>query len=146
VVNPFVSIRGDLNQSTALPQRGGPFFFGVDRLGNIFTPIRQYPVETSGMTAAHLARSAASDASPPAGLSAAACALWFARAGKWDAAHDLCQDVPGMAGSWIHAYLHREEGDLSNAAYWYARAGKIMPAATFPLPDEWMEIASELVA
>lgn len=91
-----------------------------------------------------LARSAADDASPPAGLTDAARALWFAKAGRWDAAHDLCQHIGGSAGSWIHAYLHREEGDPSNAAYWYARAGKTMPASSVPLADEWMEIATAL--
>ena len=97
------------------------------------------------MTAQDLARSAASDASPPAGLSVSARALWFAKAGKWDAAHDLCQEINGSAGSWIHAYLHREEGDLSNAAYWYSRAGKPVPAPDLTLDNEWLEIAGELV-
>ncbi|MES2657420.1 MAG: hypothetical protein V4689_02320 [Verrucomicrobiota bacterium] len=97
------------------------------------------------MTAMDLARSAASDASPPAGISVSANALWFAKAGKWDAAHDLCQDIPGSAGSWIHAYLHREEGDLSNAAYWYSRAGKPVPASTVSLADEWLAIAGDLL-
>lgn len=97
------------------------------------------------MTATDLARSAASDASPPAGISPSALALWFAKAGQWEAAHDLCQEIPGSAGSWIHGYLHRVEGDQSNAAYWYARAGKPVPAATVPLADEWLEIARELI-
>ncbi len=97
------------------------------------------------MTATDLARSAASDASPPAGISPSAHALWFAKAGQWDAAHDLCQEIPGSAGSWIHAHLHRVEGDHSNAAYWYARAGKPVPAGAVPLADEWMEIARELI-
>ena len=97
------------------------------------------------MTAMDLARSAASDASPPPGISTAARALWFARAGQWDAAHDLCQEITGNAGSWIHAYLHREEGDLSNASYWYSRAGKPVPAAAVSLADEWIEIAGELI-
>ena len=68
------------------------------------------------MTAAELAHSATSDASPPAGLSTVARTLWFAKAGEWDTAHDLCQEISGSAGSWIHAYLHREEGDFSNAS------------------------------
>lgn len=97
------------------------------------------------MTAAELARSAAADDSPPAGLSISARALWLAKAGKWDAAHDLCQEIPGSAGSWIHAYLHREEGDQSNAAYWYSRAGKPVPARGLTVDGEWLEIAGELV-
>jgi hypothetical protein len=97
------------------------------------------------MTAMDLARSAASDASPPTGLNSAARALWFSKAGKWDQAHDLCQDIQGTAGSWIHAYLHREEGDASNAAYWYSRAGKPMPDSPVNLAEEWLEIARALV-
>lgn len=97
------------------------------------------------MTAAELAHSAATDASPPAGLSISARALWLAKAGKWDAAHDLCQEIKGSAGAWIHAYLHREEGDPPNAAYWYSRAGKPVPAANLTLEAEWMNIAAELI-
>lgn len=67
-------------------------------------------VRTTRMTPTGLALSAAADASPPAGLTAAARTLWFAKAGQWDAAHDLCQDIPGSAGSWLHAYLHRDLG------------------------------------
>jgi hypothetical protein len=97
------------------------------------------------MTAEELAQSAASDPAPPEGISIAAQSLWHARAGKWDAAHDLCQEVPGKAGSWIHAWLHREEGDLGNAAYWYSLAGKEMPAKHVTHAEGWMDIASELV-
>jgi hypothetical protein len=98
------------------------------------------------MTAADLARSAATDPAPPAGLSPALRALWLAKAGRWDDAHDLCQDVPGSAGSWIHAWLHRQEGDLGNAAYWYSRAGRPTPARSKPLEEEWMEITAVLAA
>lgn len=97
------------------------------------------------MTANELAQSAANDASAPAGLSPVAKTLWLARAGQWDAAHDLCQDLPGVAGSWIHAYLHREEGDDSNAAYWYSRAGKRMPPSSLTLAEEWLQIAETLL-
>lgn len=97
------------------------------------------------MTAEELARSAANDSVPPAAASLEARTLWYARTGKWDAAHDLCQDIPGNAGSWIHAWLHREEGDLGNAGYWYARAGKPIPPKDLTLEQEWMAIASELV-
>jgi len=97
------------------------------------------------ITPATLARSAASDAFPPDGLSDIARALWYARAGKWHEAHDICQVIPGKAGSWIHAYLHREEGDPSNASYWYSRAGQPVPAGDFPLEEEWMDIAAKLL-
>ena len=97
------------------------------------------------MTAVDLARSAVSEASPPVGLTAVARTLWFAKAGQWAAAHDLCQNIPGSAGSWLHAYLHREEGDLPNASYWYVRAGRPAPAPTVSLADEWLEIATALL-
>lgn len=97
------------------------------------------------MTATELSNSAANDAAPPAGLSKLAKTLWLARAGQWDAAHDLCQNLPGTAGSWIHAYLHREEGDDSNAAYWYSRAGKRMPPSSLSIAEEWSHIAGELL-
>lgn len=97
------------------------------------------------MTASELATSALNDPAPPAGLTSTARALWLCRAGKWDDAHDLCQDIPGSAGAWIHAWLHREEGDLGNAAYWYSRAGKPVPGTDIRLADEWLRIAEELV-
>ncbi len=80
----------------------------------------------------------------PAGLGNALEALWLARAGQWDSAHDRCQNIPGAAGSWIHAHLHRQEGDLGNAAYWYARAGKPTPPAAITIEQEWRTIAAEL--
>ena len=92
-----------------------------------------------------LAESAANDSQPPEGITLEAKALWFARAGKWDAAHDLCQDIPGQASPWIHAWLHREEGDLGNAGYWYSRAGREMPPQSVSVEDEWMAIATELL-
>ena len=98
------------------------------------------------MTADELSQSAINDDNPPAGISVEAQALWHARAGNWDEAHDLCQDVPGKAGSWIHAWLHREEGDLGNAGYWYSRAGRDMPGKGVSLEEEWMGIARELVS
>ncbi len=97
------------------------------------------------MDAESLARSAATDSAPPAGLPADLRVLWLARAGRWDDAHDACQDLPDPAGAWIHAWLHREEGDLGNAAYWYSRARKPVPAKGLSLEDEWLEIARALV-
>ena len=97
------------------------------------------------MTAEEIARAVAQDDRMPAGLPATAKVLWLARAGDWDAAHELCQDLPDPAGSWIHAWLHRQEGDYGNACYWYARAGKPATARSASLDEEWMEIARELV-
>lgn len=96
------------------------------------------------MNAADLARSASTDPHPPAGLSTSLRALWHAKAGQWHEAHDLCQEISGPAGSWIHAWLHREEGDQGNAEYWYARARKPVPPRGKSLADEWMEIATAL--
>lgn len=61
-------------------------------------------------------------------------ALSLVAAGEWDAAHDLVQDDPSPEAAWVHAHLHRVEGDLGNAGYWYRRAGK--PVATNSLEDE----------
>ena len=63
-------------------------------------------------------------AAPPAGASPALQALWHEARGDWDRAHALTQQDPGPNGAWVHAYLHRKEGDVMNANYWYSRAGK----------------------
>ena len=62
--------------------------------------------------------------SPPEGLSEPLQAMWHARKGDWETAHNIAQHISSELGSWIHAYLHRIEGDLSNADYWYKRACK----------------------
>ena len=62
--------------------------------------------------------------SPSEGLSEPLQAMWYARKENWDKAHNIAQSISTELGSWIHAYLHRVEGDLSNADYWYKRAGK----------------------
>ena len=81
---------------------------------------------------------------PPPDLAPALAALWRLRQGDWPAAHRLAQDGSGPQGDWVHAHLHRVEGDLSNAAYWYRRAGR--PASSQSLPEEWDEIATALLA
>lgn len=81
---------------------------------------------------------------PPAGLSPPLLALWHDGRGDWDAAHRVAQDVESPDGSWIHAYLHRKEGDAGNAAYWYQRAGK--PVFTASLDEEWRDIVTALLA
>ncbi len=96
------------------------------------------------MNAADLAKSAATDPQPPAGISPALQALWLAKANRWHEAHDLGQEISGNAGSWIHAWLHREEGDQSNAEYWYARARQPVPPRGKSLADEWAEIVDAL--
>jgi hypothetical protein len=61
--------------------------------------------------------------------------LWYDKKGDWDKAHQIAQDLPDKNGSWIHAYLHREEGDKWNANYWYDISGRSMPSK--PLEEEW---------
>lgn len=82
---------------------------------------------------------------PPEGISTLALALWKAGSGDWHGAHDLCQDIPGKNGCWIHAWLHREEGDLGNAGYWYGRAGRETPPQSMGLREEWESIVMDLL-
>jgi hypothetical protein len=64
--------------------------------------------------------------------------------GDWERAHAIAQDVDGAEGAWVHAYLHRKEGDLGNAAYWYRVAGR--GVAVGDLRREWEGIVGELLA
>ena len=80
---------------------------------------------------------------PLVGIPGALEALWQERRGHWDRAHEIAQDISASDGSWVHAYLHRREGDQSNGAYWYRQAGK--PAARGSLDDEWRAIVSALL-
>lgn len=85
------------------------------------------------------------DATPPAGLSVALQSLWQDARGNWDAAHKLVQSCEGQGDcDWVHAYLHRKEGDLNNAGHWYRRAAKPMPSES--LETEWAAIAQALLA
>jgi hypothetical protein len=79
----------------------------------------------------------------PDGTPALVRALWHDATGDWHQAHRVAQDVETADGAWVHAYLHRKEGDLGNAGYWYRRAGR--PAASGPLDDEWRAIAAALL-
>jgi hypothetical protein len=81
---------------------------------------------------------------PPKGLSTHLLALWWARKGSWDKAHDLIQDSPDSGSSWIHAWLHRVEGDEGNASYWYLKAGRKKPI--MPLDEEWLQLAAHFLS
>jgi len=70
-------------------------------------------------------------------------ALWYEAKGDWHKSHELAQDVNTIDGSWVHAYLHRKEGDQFNAQYWYNRANRKMPDCS--LEKEWEEIANALL-
>lgn len=81
---------------------------------------------------------------PPAGLDAPLQALWHDARGDWGRAHRIAMDAKGGDGAWVHAYLHRKEGDLDNARYWYRKAKQ--PEATGALDEEWAAIADALLA
>jgi hypothetical protein len=81
----------------------------------------------------------------PAEAGPALQALWHDAHGDWARAHELSQEDEGANGSWVHAYLHRKEGDLANARYWYARAGKPPPGKAVTLDAERAAIARELL-
>lgn len=83
-------------------------------------------------------------ATPPDGAGPALRALWHDARGDWDTAHELAQEAGDRDGAWVHAYLHRKEGDEMNAGYWYARAGR--PAASGDLRAEWETITRALLA
>ena len=79
----------------------------------------------------------------PVDLTPSLRALWCDGAGCWEEAHRLVQDDPSAAAAWVHAYLHRKEGDVSNAGYWYSRAEK--PPFSGTLESEWEQIARSLL-
>lgn len=95
------------------------------------------------MTLAELKATLASS-DPPASLPPLLLALWHDAKGGWDTAHRVAQDIEDADGAWVHAYLHRKEGDAGNAAYWYGRARR--PVAVVALEDEWDQIATALLA
>jgi hypothetical protein len=77
------------------------------------------------------------------GLSAPLAALWWDARGDWDKAHEAAQADSGAEAAWVHGYLHRKEGDLANADYWYRRAGRKRPSVA--LEDEWRMVAAALL-
>jgi hypothetical protein len=82
------------------------------------------------------------NAKPAASLAPPLAALWWAAKGDWDAAHKIVMNENTRDAAWVHAYLHRVEGDLSNAGYWYRQAGKA--AANDALDAEWQRIVDAL--
>ena len=87
-------------------------------------------------------RATLADGTPPV-VTPLLRALWHDARGDWEKAHELAQEVDDASGAWVHAYLHRKEGDLGNAGYWYRRAGQ--PVATDSLDAEWARIVSALL-
>jgi len=88
-------------------------------------------------------RASLSGAAPAQALAPPLAALWWAAKGDWDAAHRIVQDENTSDAAWVHAYLHRVEGDLGNAGYWYRQAGQ--PVAKDSLDAEWERLASSLL-
>jgi hypothetical protein len=80
---------------------------------------------------------------PPSHFSPALQSLWYDGKGEWDKAHDIAQEISGPTGALIHAYLHRKEGDVYNAQYWYRNAGEKLPSVT--LENEWMELVERFL-
>jgi len=97
----------------------------------------------SGMTLTEF-RESLKSAAPPAHFGLALAGLWWDAKGNWTRAHESAQQDEGAAGSWVHAYLHRKEGDPSNASYWYSRAGRRPSVSS--LDEEWEEITTALLA
>ncbi len=81
---------------------------------------------------------------PPAELTSGLRVLWLDANGDWDGAHDIAQAIATTDGSWLHAYLHRKEGDLPNADYWYRRAGRTRPDLSFDA--EWNQLVEHVSA
>ena len=88
-------------------------------------------------------RNSLASGAPPEGMDELLKALWYDAKGDWNRAHSLAQEVGGRNGAWVHAYLHRREGDLSNAAYWYSRAGHRQPFGS--LDAEWEELVNAML-
>jgi hypothetical protein len=82
-------------------------------------------------------------ARPPRALAPALEALWWAKKGEWDKAHRIVMDESGRDAAWVHAYLHRVEGDAGNAAYWYRQARRSVASGT--LEQEWTTIVAALL-
>jgi len=84
-----------------------------------------------------------SEAAPAPDITPPLAALWWAAKGDWNKAHNIVQDEDTADAAWVHAYLHRKEGDRGNAAYWYQRAKK--PLCPEPLEMEWRSIVNALL-
>ncbi len=83
-------------------------------------------------------------AEPPGEVSLYEKALWYAGKGDWEKAHNIVQEMNDNFSSLVHAFLHRQEGDLSNARYWYDRAGSRMPVNT--IDEEWERLVNKFLA
>lgn len=80
---------------------------------------------------------------PPPSLNPILKALWYEGKGDWEASHQIVQDINSKDAAWVHAYLHRKEGDAANASYWYHRADR--KHAEVSLEKEWEEITRQML-
>jgi hypothetical protein len=80
---------------------------------------------------------------PPPSLAPALAALWWSAKDDWEKAHAIVMDCDDAECAWVHAYLHRREGDIANAGYWYRQARRL--PATMALAAEWKAIATALL-
>lgn len=83
------------------------------------------------------------NATPPSHVSDLLKAMWYDAKGDWNTSHDIAQEIQSREGSWIHAYLHRKEGDAGNASYWYHKAGQ--PVCHASLEKEWETLVLEFL-
>lgn len=100
-------------------------------------------VSIAHMTYEDYKQSIETDGEPPPGLSLALQALWWDARGNWEQAHTLAQTKEDAEGNWVHAYLHRKEGDVGNAGYWYRRANKPPQAGGHDI--EWEQLVRALL-
>ncbi|MEM7602951.1 MAG: hypothetical protein AAF357_16260 [Verrucomicrobiota bacterium] len=91
------------------------------------------------MTFTSFLESVENETDPPQDLSPELKSLWMTKAGRWEDAHDIAQDIPTKEGSWIHGLLHAIEGDFGNAGYWFSRAGE-SPISAAEIDGEWERI------
>lgn len=96
------------------------------------------------MTPEALLQSAKTDPVPPSELSPEATTLWLIKADRWEEAHNIAQEIHSATGSWLHALLHLIEGDLGNAGYWFARAGR-PPVPPAEIDTEWQRLARQIL-
>lgn len=96
------------------------------------------------MTISEFSQSVSGNPAPDPSLSKPLQALWWDAKGNWHQAHEVCQAANSPDGDWVHAYLHRKEGDAGNAAYWYNRARQ--PVYRGTLDDEWKAIAATFLS
>ena len=95
------------------------------------------------MTIDEFTQSIQTQANPSSFLPPALQALWYQKKENWHQAHQIVQNASDADSAWVHAYLHRQEGDIHNAQYWYKRSGK--PESKIAISQEWEQIANELL-